>query len=73
MAFATGSPALGLLTAAGVGMATGMARFYGWNTQVSPEAVLISFGFAAIVGIFFGFYPARRAAQLDPIDALRYE
>ncbi|HUU45692.1 MAG TPA: ABC transporter permease [Acidobacteriota bacterium] len=59
--------------ALGAGAAIGLAYFYGWNTQVSIEAVLISFGFAAMVGIFFGFYPARRAARLNPIDALRYE
>ncbi|MEW5873991.1 MAG: ABC transporter permease [Candidatus Zixiibacteriota bacterium] len=57
----------------GIGAATIMARFYNWNTLISPPAVVISFGFALIVGIFFGLYPARKAALLDPIDALRYE
>jgi putative ABC transport system permease protein len=45
----------------------------GWNTMISPEIVFLALGFAAAVGVFFGFYPARRAAALDPIEALRYE
>jgi putative ABC transport system permease protein len=45
----------------------------GWPTLVTGSAILVAFAFAAAVGIFFGWYPARKAASLDPIDALRYE
>jgi putative ABC transport system permease protein len=44
-----------------------------WPTLVSPQSIFIAFAFSAAVGVFFGFYPARKASQLDPIDALRYE
>jgi putative ABC transport system permease protein len=44
-----------------------------WQTVVSFSAVLMAFGTALVTGVFFGFYPARRASQLDPIDALRFE
>ncbi|MBV8519462.1 MAG: ABC transporter permease [Acidobacteria bacterium] len=57
----------------GVGVATGIGKIAHWPIVVSPTAILLSFGVAATVGIFFGFYPARKAARLDPIDALRYE
>ena len=50
-----------------------IAYFAEWRTLLQFEAILIAFGFAAGVGIFFGFYPARKAAGLNPIDALRYE
>jgi putative ABC transport system permease protein len=45
----------------------------GWETQVSPASLLLAVGVALAVGLFFGFYPARRAARLDPVTALRYE
>ncbi|HMM72883.1 MAG TPA: ABC transporter permease [Rhodocyclaceae bacterium] len=50
-----------------------VGHFAGWPTVMKAEAVLLAVGFAAAVGVFFGFYPARKAAQLLPIDALRYE
>lgn len=59
--------------AAGYGAAAAMTRFASWDTSVAPEAVFAAIGFSAAVGLFFGLWPARRAAVLDPIDALRYE
>mgnify|MGYP001594300665 FL=1 len=57
----------------GVGASQMVAYYMGWPILVSSLSVIIAVGFSASVGVFFGFYPARKAAQLDPIDALRYE
>jgi putative ABC transport system permease protein len=57
----------------GVGGAKLITLIKHWPTLVSANSILVAFVFSAAVGIFFGFYPARKASQLDPIDALRYE
>jgi putative ABC transport system permease protein len=59
--------------AAGLGLSYGITRFLSWPTSVTVNSIALSFGVAAATGVFFGFYPARKAAALDPIEALRYE
>jgi len=57
----------------GVGASQILAWKFEWPTLISIGSIAIAFLFSAAVGVFFGFYPARKAAQLDPIEALRYE
>ena len=59
--------------ALGLGGSLAIGQFAGWRTSLSPESVVLAVGFAAAIGIFFGFYPARKASRLLPIEALRYE
>jgi putative ABC transport system permease protein len=69
LSLAGGAIGIGL----GFGVSFGVQRVLQWSAVVTPSAVAISFGVAAAIGVFFGFYPARKAARLNPIDALRYE
>jgi len=57
----------------GVGGSWTIGAFAGWATRLSPQSIVLAVGFSAAIGIFFGFYPARKASRLLPIEALRYE
>jgi putative ABC transport system permease protein len=57
----------------GIGGSNVISALAEWRTVLAPSSIVVAFGFAAAIGIFFGFYPARKASRLDPIEALRYE
>jgi putative ABC transport system permease protein len=63
--------ALGILI--GVGASQIVSQLNGWPVQVSSASIIVAFVFSGAVGIGFGFYPAHKAAKLDPIEALRFE
>lgn len=57
----------------GVGASYGLSALLGWPVYVQPYSVILSFLVCTITGVFFGWYPAKRASELDPIEAIRYE
>jgi ABC-type antimicrobial peptide transport system permease subunit len=70
-ALSTAGGIIGVLL--GVGVSVGLSSLAGWAAVVAPSSVALAFAFSACVGVVFGFWPARRASLLSPIEALRYE
>jgi putative ABC transport system permease protein len=67
----TGGGLLGLIL--GVSVSRLVSRLAGWQTTLAPQTLVIAFGTALVVGLFFGYYPARRAARMPPAVAMRYD
>jgi len=63
----------GIGIALGFGLAKTATEVWAWPTTITADSIVLAFGFSAMTGIFFGFYPATKAAKLDPIEALRFE
>jgi putative ABC transport system permease protein len=71
VALSVGGGLIGI--AFGIAGAHSLSANFGWSTLVSSNSIVTAFAFSVAIGVFFGFYPARKASRLDPIDALRYE